>query len=271
MSVLHGGLALRQHLLAYPECAPDEAVRQLENGPIAQGRYDYLTALETAMLHGWEVFSLGENMQASLRGAIAVLAQRAKPFWARMATLGREKVRKLLDVDQEQCLRYAGLLDTPLDESSLKWWDDLAKFFRGQQEERRNEIGRQAERLTIAYENVQLLNLGIAETARWVALEDHTLGFDVVSFRKADEQPYQICIEVKGSASSPTRFILTRNEWDKAESIGEKYFLYVWNIRNESLRIISQRELSFHVPSDKGSGRWATVEFIGDEVESVTY
>jgi hypothetical protein len=271
VSVLHGGLALRQHLLAYPECAPDEAVRQLENGPIAQGRYDYLTALETAMLHGWEVFSPGENMEASLRGAIAVLAQRAKPFWARMATLGREKVRKLLDVDQEQCLRYAGLLDTPLDESSMQWWDDLAKFFRGQQEERRNEIGRQAERLTIAYENAQLLSLGIAETPRWVALEDNTLGFDVVSFRKRDDEPYEIYIEVKGSAATPARFILTRNEWDKAESIGERYFLYVWNIGDKSLRIISQRDLFLHIPSDKGSGHWATAEFISDELARSAY
>jgi hypothetical protein len=267
VSVLHGGLALRQHLLAYPECAPEEAVRQLENGPIAYGRYDYTTALATAMQHGWDVFSLDDNLESSLRGAIASLAKRAKPFWARMATLGRERVLRLLDVDQEQCLQYAGLLDTPLNESSIKWWDDLAKFFRGQQEERRFEIGRQAEKLTIAYENARLLSLGIAEMPRWVALEDNTLGFDVVSFRKQGDQPYEIYIEVKGSAATPARFILTRNEWDKAESIGDRYFLYVWNIRDESLRIVLQEELSLHIPNDKGNGHWVTAEFINDELD----
>jgi hypothetical protein len=243
----------------------------LENGPIGHGRYDYTTALETAMQHGWDVFSLNEDLESNLRGVIAILAKRAKPFWARMATLGRERVRGLLDVDQEQCLRYAGLLNTPLDESSIKWWDDLAKFFRGQQEERRNEIGRQAEKLTIAYETAQLLNRGIAEMPRWVALEDNTLGFDVVSFRKQDDLPFEIYIEVKGSAATPARFILTRNEWDKAVRIGDKYFLYVWNIRDESLRIISQEELSLHIPSDKGSGHWATAEFISDELVRSAY
>jgi hypothetical protein len=271
VSVLHGGLVLRQHLLAYPECSPEEAVGQLENGPIAQGRYDYMTALETAMLHGWEVFSLTEDARSSLRDTIAALAQRAKPFWARMATLGRDKVRGFLDVDQEQCLRYAGLLNTPLDEASIKWWDDLAKFFRAQQEERRIEIGRQAEKLTIAYERIQLITLGMVETPRWAALEDNTLGFDVVSYRKEDDKVYEIYIEVKGSASSPIRFILTRNEWDKAESIGKTYFLYIWNIRDESLRIISQQELSLHIPSDKGSGHWATAEFVSEELDSLAH
>jgi hypothetical protein len=152
----------------------------------------------------------------------------------------------------------------------MKWWDDLATFFRAQQEERRNEIGRQAEQLTIEYESAQLLNLSIDEVPRWVALEDNTLGFDVVSFRKLNDEPYQIYIEVKGSASSPSRFILTRNEWDKAESIGDKYFLYLWNIRNKSLQILTQQEISLHVPSDKGEGHWATAEFVSGKVASVT-
>jgi hypothetical protein len=265
VSVLQGGLALRQHLLAYPECAPEEAIRQLENGPIAQGRYDYQTAYEVASLHGWEPFEPFESSVSGLQQAISSLAKKAKPLWARMAILGREKVRRLLDADQEQCLRYADLLKTPLDNSGMKWWDDLARFFRSLQQERNEDIGRKAERLTVAYEYTRLLDFGISARPQWIALEDNTVGYDVMSFRQNGDRTFPIHIEVKGTTAVPARFFLTRNEWDKARSIGDSYFVYVWNIKDLKLWVISLEVLSQHVPIDSGNGRWETVVLVIDQ------
>lgn len=267
ISVLQGGIALREHLLAYPECGPDDAIRQLENGPLTQGRYDYASAREIACLHGWNVFSPDESRFPGLRHTINALAKAAKPFWARMAILGREKVRQLLDSDQEQCLKYAGLLETPIDDVSLQWWDDLARFFREQQQERLNEIGRKAESLTLAYERERLAALGISRNPIWLSPEDNTLGYDVMSFRKKDDDEiHPIYIEVKGSTATPIRFVLTRNEWKQATGFGERYYLYLWDLRTERLRVFPFAVLNRHIPTDNGIGKWMNTEcaFVGE-------
>jgi len=261
LSVLQGGIVLRRHLLKYPGLQPEDAIRQLESGPAFLARYDYVTVLEIVKTHGWEAFPETNDFRIALRESLFILAKKLQPFWARMSIFGREKVLKIMGADQEQCLDDAGLLDYPVEAAVLSWWDNLSNFFRGIQDEQQNEIGREAERLTLLYEAKQLQQLGIDKKPIWVAPEDNTIGYDVLSYRSDGKSVFPIYIEVKGTSFRPPHFFMSRQEWEKASGLNTNYFLYIWDVKiPKLLAILGLSAMRLNVPLDQGDGRWTEVE-----------
>src|SRR3546814_8775372 len=110
---------------------------------------------------------------------VAFIAERS-PIWARLAPAGRNHVLQAIGVNGVQCLRSAGLLGS--DARATEWWDALATVNRGERDARLLAQGREGERLSLAYENTRLKQEGISRAPVWVAIDDNTVGYDILSY-----------------------------------------------------------------------------------------
>jgi hypothetical protein len=187
----------------------------------------------------------------------AIVADQA-PIWARLAPAGRNHVLQAIGVNGVQCLRSAGLLGT--DARATAWWDALASANRGERDARLLAQGREGERLTLAYESDRLLQEGITRAPVWVAIDDNTVGYDILSYAWHDGGEVNRLIEVKTTQTYPPRMILSRNEWKTAEQYGAAFEFHLWNLNNEALTIYTVEEIRTHIPTDNGTGKWESVE-----------
>lgn len=194
------------------------------------------------------------------RACIFQILVRIDPRWGRVITLGRERFVYMLDRDEQQCFRAARLMEDPPDDDVVDWWDSLSGHMRRQTEAQKQERGRQAEKLTISHETKKLNALGLALTPRWVAIEDNTAGYDVLSFEPGEVAPVNRLIEVKSSVASPLRFYVTRNEWSKAVEFGDAYLFHVWDMTADPPRLHTRtvEQVTPHIPIDQQKGVWAT-------------
>lgn len=185
---------------------------------------------------------------------------RTDPRWGRVITLGRERFVSLLDRDEQQCFRAARLMMTPLDDAVVDWWDCLSGHMRRQTEAQKQERGRIAERLTIDHETRRLKGLGLSLVPRWVAIDDNTAGYDVLSYEPGEVDPVSRLIEVKSSVASPLRFFVTRNEWSKAVEFGDAYLFHIWDLTSvpPRLHLRTVAQVTPHIPIDQQKGEWAT-------------
>lgn len=182
-----------------------------------------------------------------------------EPGWLRFVPYGREKLRGALSDDQAQCFRDAGLFSQTPDDDALAWWDRLAALTRGQADAERMKRARHAERLSLQYERDRLQSLGIPQAPRWVALEDNSLGYDILSY-DIDFEGFIIArlIEVK---SRLTDFIfISRNEWENASGAPQQSIIHVWDLPEERLREYRVPEVAPHIPIDQGNGIWQDVQ-----------
>lgn len=197
-------------------------------------------------------------LEAFFSAAIdAVIADRS-PLWARLAPAGRNHVLQAIGVNGVQCLRSAGLLG--FDTRATMWWDALASANRGERDARLLAQGREGERLSLAYENERLRSEGISRDPVWVAIDDNTVGYDILSYAWHGGGEVNRLIEVKTSRANPPRMILSRNEWRTAEQYGATFEFHLWNLNSEALRIFTVDEIRLHIPSDNGAGSWESVE-----------
>ncbi len=187
----------------------------------------------------------------------AIIAYRS-PFWARLAPAGRNHVLQAIGVNGVQCLRSAGLLAS--DARATNWWDALASANRGERDARLLAQGREGERLSLAYERDRLQRAGISRAPVWVAIEDNTVGYDILSYTWHDDCEINRLIEVKTTQANPPRMILSRNEWKTAEQYGSAFEFHLWNLTSEALTVYSVDEIRAHIPTDNGTGRWENVE-----------
>ncbi len=262
ISVLDAGRVILQHLAEYPGIEPVDAARQLELGPTYLGNYDFETALAILTSAEQPVFRLLGGREAELRHAIFEMAKIDKPYWARTAVYGRQRALRLIDDDQAQCLRDAGLIETSLEGETRFWWERLAIEFRLLQEEAQRRIGSEAEKLTLEYEKKRIATLGIDKDPYLVSIEDETLGYDVHSFTISNERVLPFYIEVKGTTAAEPRFFLSRNEWTNCSRLQPHYAFYIWDVNENKLSILSHDTLLAHIPADRGSGLWMDARLI---------
>ena len=187
----------------------------------------------------------------------AVIASRA-PVWARLAPAGRNHVLQAIGVNGVQCLRAAGLLETS--PRATDWWDSLASASRSERDARLLAQGREGERLSLAYETCRLQQEGIARSPTWVAIDDNTVGYDILSYAWHRGAEVNRLVEVKTSRAEPPRMILSRNEWLTAERFGSAFEFHLWALPDEALTVFSVDEVRAHIPTDNGQGRWESVE-----------
>ena len=184
--------------------------------------------------------------------------QIAKPSWLRLVPYGREKVKSALGEDEVQCLREGGLFDDEPDDEAIEWWDRMAAITRGSSDAEQMKRARLAERLSLEHEQARLMDLAIRRRPKWVALEDNTLGYDILSY-DLDPQGRAInrLVEVKSRLGGSIFF--TRNEWENASGAPRHSVIHIWDLPEERLHEYRVCDLEPNIPHDQGMGTWQEV------------
>jgi hypothetical protein len=199
---------------------------------------------------GARLLSLGAA-EPRLRQAILDYIDVEEPFWLQDAAFGRKRLLAFVAPEIAQLFLEAGLVHGTGAEV-VGFWDSLAARARGQKDNRLSAIGREGERLTIAFEEERT-----GRAPKWVAIDNNADGYDVLSVvNRADAR--QLSIEVKTTNAGPYgKFHLTRNEWDRAVEAPAHAF-YLWDIHSKPPRIaiLSPEDIEPHICSDRGDGEW---------------
>lgn len=199
-----------------------------------------------------------EPLEAFFTAAIEIIISDRSPIWARLAPAGRSHVLQAMGINGVQCFRAARLLGS--DARATDWWDALASSNRGERDARLLAQGRDGERLSLEYENDRLIKEGISGTPVWVAIDDNTVGYDILSYAWHDGSKVSRLIEVKTTLADTPRMILSRNEWKTAEQYGAAFEFHLWNLKSQELTIYTVDEIRSHIPTDNGVGQWESVE-----------
>jgi hypothetical protein len=189
-----------------------------------------------------------------------ILAQRMG--WARVITLGRGRLLRQLERDEQQCFRAALLSEDPPSPDVVEWWDALSGHMRRENDRKRMDRAREAEWFTLQREIQRLADQGILLQPRWVAIDDNTAGYDILSYDQAHPSPRNRLIEVKSTIASPLRFYITRNEWEQALKYGDAYHFHIWDLAANPPRLFERTvaEVLPHIPEDQAKGKWSTAE-----------
>ena len=180
-----------------------------------------------------------------------------KPIWAKRIPYGRFEAYRIMSDDEQLCFKKAGLMRDPVTRTEVDWWDSLAELERVEVAQKKNDIGRSGEELTIDYEKKRT-----SATPTWESINSNLAGFDIIS-QVSDTDTSQILIEVKSSPKQiqDASFFVTRNEWEFASNEYNKnrYFFYLWLLNGTSARlaIISVSEIEKHIPLENGQGEWS--------------
>ena len=187
------------------------------------------------------------------------------PEWAKLVTLGRVVIKRLKSPeyrDVRSLFRQARLLDDPPGLDDIVWWDELQSHVRSQQDNEKMARARRAELLSLTLETERCAALGISTKPIWMAIDDNTAGYDILSYRNGEFGPLNRLIEVKSTIASPLRFFVTRNEWEQALIFGASFVFHIWNLQVEPPTLFERTvcEVAPHVPKDNAKGQWKTVQ-----------
>ncbi len=254
---------MRSVIAAVPEvtieACPDALVA---HSPQAQN-YDLEAALE---LHALVSADAPHGDVLFYRECILAVMLLKMPAFARLMTLGRGRFIKRIKGDEyrdiRSVFREAKLLEDPPTIGDIAWWDTIQGRVRLNFDQERLIRARHAESLSLTYEQGELAKLGIDRAPVWMAIDDNTAGYDVLSYRPAEVGERNLLIEVKSTVASPLRFIITRNEWINADQVGESYLFHVWDMDKDPavLHIRTVDQIRPHIPVDSEKGQWKTAE-----------
>lgn len=200
---------------------------------------------------GERLLGLGSHPER-LRRAILDYIDVQQPVWVQNATFGRAKLLAFAGSAIAQVFLEAGLVDGT-DDDTVAFWDTLAGRARGQKDDRLLSIGRDGERLTIAYEEDRT-----GKKPRWIALESNADGYDILSIMGPND-PRSLSIEVKTTTiGSSGSLYLSRNEWERALQTRNHVF-HLWDMSKRSakrLAVVTHQDIEPHIPADRGEGDW---------------
>jgi hypothetical protein len=180
-------------------------------------------------------------------------------IWLRTVLLGRTIFIQKLPRDAEQCFRAAGLLEDPPSSNVVDWWDRMADRARIVSDRDKMVRARTAERLSLNHEIKRLKEMGVLLSPVWMAIEDNTAGYDILSYDPGQFEPISRLIEVKSTISKPIRFYLTRHEWETALKFGDRYFFHVWDLSEPQMYEFKATDFLESIPTDNADGKWADV------------
>ena len=195
------------------------------------------------------------------RGCVEAVLRNYRPGWLRNMRQGRLRFIRQLTPDAQDVFKAAGLLETPAPTEIVNWWDAVSGSARLMTDRAKLEQGRIAEKLTLDRERRDLQKKCIEMEPEWLGLDDNFAGYDVRSYdRKPSGSIVNRLIEVKSTTTSPMRFFVTRNEWTKAATVGDRYIFHVWNMASEppELHTRTVEQVMPHIPSNNGKGTWET-------------
>jgi hypothetical protein len=194
------------------------------------------------------------------RALIGTIVERLDPPWLQLFCRGREAVVAALNADVKACFERSGALSQTPDEEVMKWLDELVSMAYARQDAGRLLLGRQAERLSFEYEQELLHSETDAPPIRWISLDDNTAGYDILSYVRTGPAFLPKRIEVKASSKVPPTIHVTRHEWEVAASGATSYVFHVWHLASRTLRQYTVDEVADHIPTERGDGRWETIE-----------
>lgn len=257
MSAFEAAHSVRSFRVKHPGLPSEKLIETARAVNVNFFPHDYQTgvALERCVPDG-----LGDDLETFFTAAIDAIIQARQPFWLRLAPNGRNSVCAALDENGRQCFRNAGLLGTS--ERAIGWWDRMATSVRMAQDADRLAQGRHGERLSFEREKAFLKEQGIDKEPLWVALDDNSLGYDILSYRRHGDRVVNRLVEVKTTYSEPPRLILTRNEWRSADRFGDAFEYHIWAFPEETLSVKSVADVRPHIPSNTGDGEWLDVEIV---------
>jgi hypothetical protein len=262
MSVINAIAEVRSFRSEHGVIETRECCRLLRVRPDAVSSFDY-DAVEALDL----IVDLYEGepitREQLLRHILKTLILHFRPPWGLLLPHGRRVLRLNAAPDVKQCFETAGFFhDTP-DPDSIAWWDELSNFFRSVAVLGRVEVGRRGEMLSMESERRRLAAAGhMTVEPIWAAIEDETLGYDLVSFNVTSGEPRPFYIEVKASERMPFVFFLTENEWKVAQSFKDSYQFHFWYLPTRTLRVVSVDEVASHVPINQGTGAWKKTQIV---------
>ena len=191
-----------------------------------------------------------------LRQAMLDYVDAIRPPWIKNAIDGRLKVLSFSPTEIAQSLIEAELA-RGYDAAVVQFWDRLASIARGLRSTELGEIGREGERLTLAFEKNRT-----GHEPKWRSIESNSDGYDVLSVASSSDGDH-LPIEVKASRLGLRgKFHLTRNEWDATELMPLHQF-HLWDLSKQAapqLAVVPRAQVAAHVPADNGTGLWQEVE-----------
>jgi Domain of unknown function (DUF3883) len=258
MSVFEAALVIQNFRLRFPQVADADLVQTIRASRADFYTYDYEAGLELERCLSLRAGAIAPA--EFFTRAIEYLIERFDPLWVRLAPGGRDHVMKAMSVNGVQCLRAAGL--TAADMRAAMWWDWLINSVRASRDAQLVAQGREGERRSLEMERDRLRKEGLEREPIWVALDDNSLGYDILSYIVLDGEVRNRLIEVKTTASRMPRFIISRNEWRAAEQYADSLVFHVWLVPTWELRVISTQDVSQHIAINRGNGEWLDLEII---------
>lgn len=261
MPAFEGLRILRRYIARYPDekvVRLIDLVRRVEPNAVS---YDFEAA---EALHIIVPRDAPYSEVLFYRVCISAVLLAELPSWAKLMTLGRGRFIKRLKAEEyrdiRSLFREALLLEEPPSTGDVAWWDQIQAHVRLENDAEKLQRARVAEQLSIEFERKRLASLSINLEPRWMAIEDNTVGYDVLSYNPGAFAPTSRLIEVKSTIASPLRFFLTRNEWDEALKYGQAYVFHVWDLQKSPPALFERTvaQIAPHVPEDKAKGQWKT-------------
>lgn len=261
MPAFEGLRILRAHAQRRPDEQLSRLIEVIRNTEVSVASYDLDSAI---VLHELVPRDAPHTGVMFYRSCLAATLLIELPEWAKLMTLGRGRFIKRLKSEEyrdvRSLFRQARLLDEPPLAGDVEWWDQVQAHVRQHHDADKMRQARAAEQLSIDYERGRLARMGISLEPRWMAIEDNTAGYDVLSYSPGQFGPLNKLIEVKSTIASPLRFHLTRNEWEQANRYGKAYVFHVWDVGKQPAVLYEKtvEQIAPHVPQDNEKGQWKT-------------
>jgi hypothetical protein len=254
-------IELRRYLFRNPDVTPTDAVAALLEIDETFVASDHEAALALHDLLDPKL--IFDDFVGDLRQALARVVVAQRPQWAKRVLLGRARFfndMEKVDTEVRRCFREAGLFDEDPGHDVVHWWDCLTLELRGIQNFENLMQGRAAEQKSLEVERIKLKHFGIGLEPKWQAIDDNTVGYDILSYRPGKDYPTNLLIEVKSSSRNPPAVIISREEWKKAQEAQANFVFHVWDIRSNKLHEWTFDMIRNHIPFNKGEGKWTSVE-----------
>ena len=238
----------------------EEAKNLAEISNPINSKYDFESAYRLINEYGEEYFTTQEDDEIKiLRSNLFKLITALNPKWIFKANLGRQFVLNEISeldnqVESKEILHTLDIckLKNSKDIDTVLWWKRLAENYRNNDDN--IEKGIDGEFLTLKYEINKLNEIDINKQPLLKSIDDETLGYDILSFRKSSKGIYEIYIEAKFSNNN--KFFLTKNEWNTARKYMKNYFIYFWNDDYMNPKIISFEKIKDYILEDKENSTW---------------
>ena len=252
-SAIEGWRALTKRLAAAPNESAATAVIRLR-ASYATGGFDYGCA-ETIL----EMVGPADDRPAACYRRLIEMEVATMPAWLAVVPRGRHALWDALTADALECFRRAGVFDDNPSPETVALLDRLANSSRALANLPLVDSGRRAERWSFELEVSRCATWPDAPAVEWMALDDNSAGYDILSWDWSDGRWARKLIEVKSCRGRPLRIIMTRNEWNTACRQPQAYVVHLWDVINGQLHELFWDDLKAHMPVDQGDGRWDSV------------